>query len=205
MSPLTGSITTWTTSSLPAKNPTSQRPVPSLRLADGERFGCCSSAAAAFGSCLAISIAFDCVIFWGSACAGATISKAAPITKAMNPGFAIRRGRMRLLVEGPQLVADEVEGHCDRDRDRLRRDVSHSASDQQLEGDQVDDQGQHADGEEAGGLKPRVAVPGIVEGPVAVPPEVVGGGGAEGDERGGGGGEIERARPPRGKRHGDGG
>jgi hypothetical protein len=63
MLPVTGSITTWTTSSPPEKKPTSQRPVPSLRLAEGARLGCSCRAAIAFGSCLAISIASVWVTF----------------------------------------------------------------------------------------------------------------------------------------------
>jgi hypothetical protein len=59
MFPPFGSITTCTISLPPVKNPTSQRPVDWLRLAEGVRPGWSLRAAIAFGSVLAISIAFD--------------------------------------------------------------------------------------------------------------------------------------------------
>src|SRR4051794_4509290 len=161
MFPVFGSTTTWTTSSPPVKNPTSQSPVPSLRLAEGSRFGCSFSAAIALGSCLAISVARDWLIGGLSACAGAAKSQADATTKARatRPGFAFRRERMRsLVVEGPQLVADEVERHREGHRDGLGRKLAHTASDEELERNQVDHQGEHAHHEEAGRLEAGMAV-----------------------------------------------
>src|SRR4051794_23276457 len=209
-------MTTCTSSLSPEKKPTSQSPVPSLRLAEGDRLECSCRAAIAFGSCLAISIASVWVTFWGvwSACAGATRISAAARTdpRTTRPGFAIRRERIRppdisrsglrpplrsgaafrsLVVERPQLVADEVEWHRDRNRDGLGGELAHASSDEELERDQVDHQGEDADREEAGRLKARVAVS-RVEGPVAVPPEVARDGDAEGDDRRGDVVDVER-------------
>ena len=61
------------------------------------------------------------------------------------------------LGEGPELVAEEVEGHRHRHRDRLRGEVADVAAQyQHLEHGEVDEQGTEADREEAGRLAGRV-------------------------------------------------
>src|ERR1700761_4670330 len=99
-------------------------------------------------------------------------------TLAEAPSAAARRSG-----EGPELVAEKVEGHRDGDGDRLGGEFAHPRADQQLEHDQVDHQAGDGHGEEAGRLHVGEPLP-RPEGPVAVPEEVAGHGDAEGADRG---------------------
>src|SRR4051794_24313721 len=96
-------------------------------------------------------------------------------------------------VEGPELVAQEVERHRYCYCHGLSWKFSHHvARDQKFQYDQVDDQRGEADGEESGRLEVRRPLAGL-EGPVAIPEEVVADRDDEGADRGGDVVDVEDA------------